>query len=162
MSISTKNAGIASVKAHTIALCASNMSSLAQSGMMMKEKLTALARKLAAHHKWVWLPGMQIVCDGAVSQQHRIYRARLIRQIDATHSAVSTPSHCIYLPHNELAYPDLFDPATVGALIVHWLKYCAEIEGYDNNFMVYMCSRKEYGETIGEAVARALLASWES
>lgn len=112
--------------------------------------MSDLARQLAAHPRWTWMPGMQ-------PQGHPIRVAR-VAELD-----------------EQIGPPDLDDPATQGCLAQllteereHWtlLKDPTQRPPWrvrtflpmpSGRWSVTMTSR---GATLGEALARALLACW--
>jgi hypothetical protein len=95
-----------------------------------------LARKLAAHDEWVWMDGMRFfdsgLMDAHFSRAGRVGRDREI----------------------ERSYPDLADPATQGCL---WAMLDEAAPGW-NGWMAYL--HMEPPTPRGEALARALLATW--
>lgn len=109
-----------------------------------------LARTLAAHPRWRWAPGMLALEQATPGMGlWRDGRCRLVEGADAPWQAV----------------PDLTDHATAGCLLdtFHGLgRAYALIPTVDGGYTLSM--RHDglafTGDTLGEALARALLAAW--
>ena len=128
--------------------------------------LTELAARLAADPEWRWMPGMAWRRNAPGAQSLSSMQGRCASQMD-----------CDQMPSSMI--PDLTDPATVGCLLerlppgwtvdrsngdfrvtIHGMMPANDSADYasrDDNGRpwFYVC-----GPTLGEAVARALLAVW--
>ncbi len=79
----------------------------------MTKEQTALARRLAAHPKWRWMPGMLATHDEDATR-------RVLSLDEDDDIWVSNGCYCEWLDSNneiDLWYPDLDDPATQGCLL---------------------------------------------
>lgn len=111
-----------------------------------------LAKQLAEHPRWRWMPGMEaIAADGSPWRPGIIMCAEHMRPDDV---------------------PDLSDGATQGCLIemlgsrfecLHYRRHTADLGGTLWSVLVLGpsgCRQDRRGYTLGEALARALLAAW--
>ena len=119
--------------------------------------VSGLARELAAHPRWRWMPGMKAVfSDGSYCRVH-----------DAVRSAGWDGERFHRL---DGLVPALDDPATVGCLLAQlpagWTAGSHAQVGGDTVYRVLWFGgrgapeRTDWCPTLGEAVARALLACW--
>ena len=123
----------------------------------MTETELDLARRIAAHPKWRWMRGMSFADDGLM-EAHR-FSAGLVptdRPLDAG------------------SYPVIADPATQGCLWAmlreagphaHFAMFCEEAPDGCDECVAHFSVERDYtdevmGTTLGEALARALLAAW--
>lgn len=129
-----------------------------------------IARELAAHPRFEWLPGMLVCADAANPPARMVYRdddeghtfavAERVQMLGRD-PGVDAWSDDAYSGEE---VPDLADPATAGVLLAELLDLDPSLhihrdgDGYLVHVAPGVC---EYvGATLGEAVARALLAVW--
>lgn len=116
----------------------------------MTETELDLARRLAGHPKWKWMDGMQFVCPSREEPTDRVFDA------GAGETGWGTKIRRSHVP-------DIADPATQGCL---WAMLGKSIEigvEYPGKWRVRAWGDDEiieFGATLGEALARALLAAW--
>jgi hypothetical protein len=129
----------------------------------MTETELDLARKLAAHHEWEWLGGMLVEADGD-ERTWRLVGGGWVQEAGESQR-----------PRPGTWYPDLADPATQGCLIAMLTPYLDDIDQrgqlYDGSCGTWVVGYQKHSaslatittgcDTLGEALATALLDAWD-
>lgn len=134
---------------------------------------TDLARTLAAHPRWEWRPGMAVLPDAANPPARMVYRDDTEGHTFAVAERVQMFGHDPGVnawsddAYNGEEVPDLDDDATAGVLLgmLAPLGLTCVSPGVTGGWYVEMegdplFEARAFGDTLGEAIACALLAVW--
>lgn len=122
-----------------------------------------LARRLVAHPEWEWLGGILVESpDDKRDRAWRLVAGSWVQEAGLTYRDMA--------PRGMALLPDLADPATQGCLLVmltelgHFIRYESDAHLVQWHWHVGIDHHwdESTGATLGEALARALLAAWSA